>query len=80
MTCTDCQEAQTDKHWPIFQADCRGCKVRALAGGPAYHTAMAANALTPNYRSALQLAFGEDWKSGHEEVKAEYERLKATPT
>lgn len=49
MTCQDCAQAQTAKHWPIFQADCHGCQVRALASGPAYHTAMAANAMTPSH-------------------------------
>lgn len=74
MTCQDCTQAQTDKHWPIYQADCRGCKVRSLAYGPAYFTAMQANAMTPGYRSALQSLFGEDWKKAHEEVKTEFER------
>lgn len=77
MICPDCQQAQRDKHWPIYQADCHGCQVRSLASGPAYHTAMAANTLTPGYRSALQNLFGEGWKAAHEEVKAEHERLKA---
>lgn len=77
MTCPDCTKAQADKHWPIFQAECHGCKVRSLATGPAYHTAMQSNAMTPGYRSALQQLFGEGWKGAHDEVKSEYERLKA---
>lgn len=76
MTCKDCTQAQAAKHWPIFQADCHGCQVRALASGPAYHTAMAANAMTPSYRSALQSLFGDGWRAAHEEVKAEHARIK----
>lgn len=48
--------------------------------GPAYHTAMAANAMTPGYRSALQSLFGQGWRAAHDEVKAEHERLKAMVT
>ena len=77
MTCPNCQQAGTTAHWPIFQADCHGCKVRSLATGPAYHTAMKSNAMTPGYRSALQDLFGVDWLKAHDEVKAEYERMKA---
>lgn len=76
MSCPDCQKAQTVRHWGGYQANCRGCKVRSLASGAAYFTAMEANAMTPNYRSALQNAFGQDWRAAHEEVKAEHERLK----
>lgn len=76
MSCHHCQQAQTIKHWGGFQANCRGCKVRAIATGPAHHSAMQANAMTPGYRSALQHAFGEDWKQAHEEVKAEHLRIK----
>lgn len=80
MSCPDCTHAQAIKHWGGYHANCHGCQVRSLASGPAYHTAMAANAMTPGYRSALQSLFGEGWRAAHEEVKAEYERLKATPT
>lgn len=75
MTCPDCQKAQTIKHWGGYHANCHGCKVRSLACGPAYFTAMQANAMTPGYRSALQVMFGENWKQAHEEVKAEHQRL-----
>ena len=76
MSCPDCHRAQTIKHWPIFQAQCRGCKVRALATGPEHFHAMQAKAITPSYRAALQAVFGEDWRAGHEEVKAEHQRIK----
>lgn len=76
MTCHHCQQAQAVKHWGGYQADCHGCKVRSIAAGPAYHTAMQASALTPGYRSALQQLFGEGWRAAHEEVKAEHQRLK----
>ena len=77
-TCTHCTTAQTDPHWPGYQAGCRGCSIRALANGPAFFEAARAEQVTPAYRAALQALLGdEDWKAGHREVKAEHERLKA---
>lgn len=77
MTCTNCEQARTIKHWAVFQADCDGCKVRAVASGPALFDAIKSNTLTPRYRSELQANFGKDWKAAHEEVKAEHKRLEA---
>lgn len=74
--CLDCAQAQNQKHWPGFHAKCRGCQVRALAHGPSYHASMQADALMPGYRNALRAMFGDDWRRAHEEVKAEYQRMK----
>ena len=41
--------------------------------------AVQANAITGQYRGALQALFGEGWKQAHEEVKAEHARLAAMP-
>lgn len=76
MTCTNCEQARTTKHWAVFQADCHGCKVRALAGSTAFFEAIQANALTPRYRSELQANFGQHWRNAHEQVKAELKRMK----
>lgn len=76
MTCTDCAQAQTIKHWGGYHANCHGCKVRALANGPSFHSAMQANAITSCYLNALRAFFGEAWREAHEEVKSEHERLK----
>jgi hypothetical protein len=40
-----------------------------LARSPVFHAAMAAQAFTPAYRSALQDAFGADWMQWHERVR-----------
>ena len=76
MSCQNCTKAATIKHWAIFQADCHGCKVRAVASGPALFDAIKSNTLTPRYRDELQANF-KDWKAAHEEVKAEHKRLGA---
>lgn len=76
MSCHDCTQAKTTKYWPIFQSECRGCKVRALASGPLHFTAMKAKTITPSYKAALRAVFGDDWRAGHDEVKAEHARIK----
>lgn len=76
MSCPNCTAAQTIKHWAIYHSACHGCKVRALAGSPAFFEAIQANALTPRYRSELQANFGQHWRNAHEQVKAELKRMK----
>lgn len=77
MTCPYCKSAQTIKHYALYQANCHGCKVRAVASGPSLFGAIKSNTITPRYRSELQANFGKDWKAAHEEVKAEHKRLEA---
>ncbi len=78
MSCPYCESAKTIKHYALFQADCHGCKVRAVAGSPALFDAIKSNTLTLRYRSELKTNFGNDgWKASHEEVKAERKRLEA---
>jgi hypothetical protein len=76
MNCDNCKQAQAVKHWAMFQADCHGCKVRAVAVSPAFFEAIQANALTTRYRSELQANFGQHWRNAHEQVKAEFKRMK----
>lgn len=80
MTCANCTRAQTKAHWPGFTADCRGCKVRALASGPAFFESSRSGAMTPEYRAGLQTIFGDHWRIAHEEVKTEHARIKALQT
>ena len=57
MTCTNCEQARTQKHWAIFQADCHGCKVRALAGSPTFFDSIQANALIEAFGSEHSVSF-----------------------
>lgn len=75
MNCHNSTKAREVKHWAIYQANCRGCKVRAVASGPSLFDALKSNTLTPRYRDELQANFGQNWKAAHEEVKAEHKRL-----
>ena len=77
MTCLACTAAQTAAHHPIYQAECRGCRVRALANGPVHFDAQQAGRVTPAYKAALQNLAGEDWQAAHAEVKQERARIEA---
>lgn len=76
MTCEACQRAQINPRTGMYQADCMECTARALANSPQFFDAMKAEAMTPAYRDALQAAFGQDWKAGHERVKHWAQRIK----
>lgn len=76
MTCEACQRAEAHPRTGMYQANCQECTARALANSPQYFDAMKAEAITPAYRDALQSAFGQDWKAGHERVKHWARRIK----
>lgn len=78
MTCEACHQAKTNPRTGMYQANCHECTARALANSPQYFDAMKAEAITPAYRSALQAAFGADWKQGHENVKQWAQKIKAS--
>lgn len=76
-TCDYCTKAKEEADWPLFRAQCRGCAVRSLASGPAFHQSGLDGSLAAPYRKALGAIFGDDWRKGHELVKAEYARIQA---
>lgn len=75
MTCEACARAERDPDTPFQHADCKGCAVRALAQGAAFHKSGLDGALSASYRKALALVFGDAWRQGHEQVKAEHKRI-----
>lgn len=79
MTCPNCERAATDAAWPLYQATCHGCTIRALANGPVFFECLPSEgkkgAITTAYRTAMVAIFGDAWKAAHEEVKDEYARL-----
>jgi len=77
LSCEHCTRAETDPHWPGYQAKCRGCGIRALANGPAFFESARVERISPTYRAALETLLGPDWKASHQEVRAEHDRLKA---
>ncbi|WP_225784472.1 hypothetical protein [Xenophilus sp. Marseille-Q4582] len=76
-TCDYCDRAQAEADWPLYRAQCVGCAVRALAQGPLFHAAGVEGSIAAPYRKALAQVFGDDWRNGHERVKAEHARIKA---
>ncbi len=75
--CAHCEAAQLAPNWPGYTATCHGCKVRALASGPAFFESARSGAMTAEYRAGLQAIFGDHWRIAHEEVKTEHARIKA---
>lgn len=62
--------------FPMYRAQCRMCAVSSLAAGPMFHQAGVDGSLSASYRKALAGIFGDDWRRGHEMVKAEAQRVK----
>lgn len=73
--CEYCQRAATQPDYPLYQAACRTCTVRAFAHGLPYWQSKETGAMVPAYVQALKAAFGEDWIGAHNEVKAESARI-----
>lgn len=69
MNCEACTTAHVNPLSGIYNAGCTERAARALAQSPQFFDAVAAKAMTPAYRSALQQLAGEDWLELHKEVK-----------
>jgi len=67
--CEACQRAQNG-FTGLFYADCTECKARMLSQSLPFWSASKQGKMTPEYRNALDAAFGDWWKAGHEMVKA----------
>lgn len=76
MTCPACAIAAHNPDTPHQHAGCKGCAVRALAQGPAFHRSGLDGSLAAPYRRALASIFGDDWRRGHEAVKREHARIR----
>ena len=77
MTCPACEAAKTNPHTGLMTADCEGCQIRALANGLDYWKASKARQITPEYKRALRLVFGDKWEEGHRRIKALHDRSSA---
>jgi hypothetical protein len=75
VSCDACTAALANPLSGLYRAACAECQARALAQSPQFFDAVAAEAITPGYRSALEHAFGSNWKDGHARVKAWAEKL-----
>lgn len=75
MSCDACTTALANPLSGLYRAGCLECEARALAQSPQFFDAVAAEAITPAYRSALEHTFGTHWKDGHTQVKAWAEKL-----
>jgi hypothetical protein len=78
VSCTACElskaDPSNDRHWDPT-GKCKGCIARALASTGAHVESQELQAITPKYRSELEIFFGESWKLGHERVKEWADRI-----
>lgn len=70
MSCWGCDDFEAGRSRHSFTAECRECRARALAQGPAFHARNQDAYAARLYREALKAMLGPDWKAGHESVKA----------
>lgn len=75
MKCRECTQAEANPMRDGFTAHCRSCEARALASVGAHVESAERGAITPQYRAALERFFGDDWKQGHQQVKAWGQRI-----
>lgn len=68
MTCAACAAVAADSLSGAYVADCRACRVRHIARGPAHWESRRAGKLLPRY--VAQLAALGDVAAAHAEVKA----------
>lgn len=73
--CDACTIAATEPRTGHFAAGCKECDARALAGGPGHWESAKAGKITPGYRKALDVAFGDGWEAGHAAVKNWAEKI-----
>ena len=74
--CDYCAKAQAVPDFPMYRNGCQGCAVRAIAQGPQFHASGVDGQLSASYRKALAGIFGDDWRKGHDLVKAEAKRIR----
>lgn len=79
LTLTHCsydRERILRPDFPMYRAQCKACAVASLAAGPDFWRAGLDGGDAKPYRLQLARLFGDDWRRGHELVKAEAERIK----
>ena len=76
VDCAACLGAQKRPDTPHQRAGCKGCAVRALAQGPAFYASGLDGSQNASYRKALGLIFGDQYREGHDAVRAEAARIK----
>lgn len=77
--CQGCTEALTEPKTAIYLAGCNVCMARVLAGTGAHLESASNGKMTPRYRHALIVCFGEEGvDDGHKLVKGWAQTLRKT--
>jgi hypothetical protein len=74
--CETCAHAEINPRTGLFNAGCLECTTRHIAHLPVFAECQHAGRLTEPYMASLKRVFGDDWKAGHESVKAWAKRIK----
>ena len=75
MTCEHCAKATGRADYPLYDAGCKTCTVRAFAHGLPFWQSKQEGVLMPPYQQGMQAAFGTEWRIWHEKVKVESDRI-----
>ena len=73
--CEYCESAKERADYPLYQAACKTCTIRAFAHGLPFWQSKKEGAMVPAYIQALKAAFGDGWMDGHMAVKVESDRI-----
>lgn len=74
--CDYCAQAKQVPDYPLYQAACKTCTVRAMAHGLPFWQSSREGRLVPAYANAMQAAFGDEWRAWHEKVKVAAARIR----
>ncbi len=66
MTCPACQTAEQNPTSGLYQANCEGCSLRAIAGGRELFEASKAGG--EEYKSFLKAEFGDGAADAHKRI------------
>ena len=61
MICDHCIQAIERADYPLYEAACKTCTIRAFAHGFPFWQSKRDGAMVPAYVQALKSAFGEGW-------------------
>jgi hypothetical protein len=70
VTCPHCEAYERNRLYGGYHPECEGCNIRSIAGSPAYSYSLLAGTILSPYKARLVSVFGDDWRAGHDKVKA----------
>lgn len=78
MSCAACAHAESAPTSDEYRSGCDSCLARALAATGAHIESRERQAMTQQYRGALEKLFGDRWKAGNEMVKQWAQKIESS--